>query len=60
MTSIINYIRDTRAEMAFVKWPTRKQAIIYAVLVVLVSLGVASLLGISDFVFSRLLTLVLK
>ncbi|MEI8249131.1 MAG: preprotein translocase subunit SecE [Candidatus Taylorbacteria bacterium] len=51
------YIKDTRAEMAHVNWPSREQTIRFTVLVIAVSIGTAALLGLSDFVFSRLLTL---
>ncbi|MFA6459494.1 MAG: preprotein translocase subunit SecE [Candidatus Paceibacterota bacterium] len=54
---ITEYVKDTRAEMAHVNWPTRKQTIRFTVLVVVVSLGTSIVLGLSDFVFSRLLTL---
>jgi len=52
-----DYIKATRAEMAHVNWPTREQTISFTGAVILVSLITAALLGISDFVFSRLLTL---
>ncbi len=51
------YIKSTQAEMVHVNWPTREQTIRFTVAVVLLSLGTAALLGISDFVFTRLLTL---
>ncbi len=54
---ITEYIKETRAEMAHVTWPSRKQAIVYAVAVVVVSLGVALSLGLFDYIFGRLLTL---
>lgn len=54
---ITEYIKDTQAEMAHVTWPSRKQAIVYAVAVVVVSLGVALSLGLFDYIFGRLLTL---
>ena len=54
---IVDYINETKAEMAHVKWPTRSQAINYALLVVGISLVTAAFLGLCDFVFSRLLTL---
>lgn len=44
-------------EMSHVTWPTRKQAITYAIAVVLVSVAVAFFLGLFDYIFSRLLTL---
>lgn len=51
------YVQATRAEMAHVNWPTREQTIRFTVAVILVSIATAALLGISDFVFTRLLTL---
>jgi len=55
--SIAQYIKDTEAEMKHVNWPSRSQTITFTVLVILVSLATAALLGLSDFVFSKLLTL---
>jgi preprotein translocase subunit SecE len=57
MSRIIEYVKATRAEMTHVNWPSREQTIRFTVLVILVSLCTAALLGVSDFVFSRLLTL---
>lgn len=54
---IAEYIKETRAEMAHVTWPSRKQAISYSILVVAVSVLTALLLGVFDYIFSRLLTL---
>ncbi|MEI6057969.1 MAG: preprotein translocase subunit SecE [bacterium] len=54
---ITQYFKDTRAEMAHVTWPSRQQAISFAVLVILISVGTAAFLGLSDFIFSRLLSL---
>jgi preprotein translocase subunit SecE len=54
---ITEYIKDTRSEMTHVSWPSRKQAISYAVLVVIVSILTALFLGLFDYIFSRLLTL---
>jgi len=54
---ITEYIKETRGEMAHVSWPSRKQAIAYAVLVIAVSLLVSFFLGFFDYIFSRLLTL---
>lgn len=51
-----DYLRDTKAEMAHVKWPTRRVTIAYTILVIVVSIIVAIALGISDFIFSRALT----
>lgn len=54
---ITEYIKDTRAEMNHVNWPTKAETIRFTALVISVSLATAILLGISDFVFGRLLTL---
>lgn len=54
---IMNYFKETKTEMSHVNWPTRQQTIRFTVLVVLTSVAVAAVLGIADFVFSRLLTL---
>lgn len=54
---ITEYIKDTRSEMAHVKWPTRQQAMSFAVLVVAISIGTAVFLGLCDYVFSKLLSL---
>lgn len=55
--NITTYIKETRAEMAHVKWPSRKQTIAYTALVIAVSVAVAAALGVFDYVFSRLLSL---
>ena len=55
--SISNYVKETQAEMRHVNWPTREQTVRFTALVILVSLATAALLGLSDFVFSKLLTL---
>lgn len=57
MSRLTNYIKDTRAEMVHVNWPTRSQTVRFTVLVILVSVATAAILGVADFVFSKLLTL---
>ena len=54
---ITEYIKDTRAEMNHVNWPTKAETIRFTALVIAVSLGTAIILSVSDFVFGRLLTL---
>ncbi len=55
MTRLINYLRDTRAELQHVRFPTQKQAVTYTVLVVVISLATALALGFFDFIFARIL-----
>ena len=54
---ITEYFKATRAEMTHVNWPTREQTIRFTTLVIVVAIGVALLLGVSDSVFARLLSL---
>lgn len=49
--SISSYIKETRAEFKHVVWPTKKQAVLYSVAVIIISLVVAYLLGAFDALF---------
>lgn len=55
MGRLNQYIKDTRGELKHVSWPTRKQAIIFTILVIVLSLFIAAFLGTFDFVFTELL-----
>lgn len=55
MNSFIQYIKDTRAEFAHVKWPTRKQAIAFTLMVIGVSIVVSLILGFFDYLFSLII-----
>lgn len=55
MSRLINYIRDTRGEMAHVSWPTRKQAVLFSIIVVVVSILSALFLGFFDSIFTLIL-----
>lgn len=57
--SFISYLKDTRAELKHVNWPTRAQAVSLTLLVIALSLVVAALLGIFDSLFTYLINLVL-
>jgi len=60
MDRFFDYLRDTRGELANVRWPTKKQTIIYTALVISVSIIVAIFLGIFDYLFNTGLDLFLK
>jgi len=49
---IVDYIKDTRSELKHVSWPTRKQAIVFTIIVILISVGVSLYLGVLDALFS--------
>ena len=59
MKRLIQYLKDTRGELKHVSWPTRKQAIVNAILVVIISLLTAALLGFFDFIFTTALDFIL-
>lgn len=54
--NVVNYLRETRAELRHVTWPTREQAINYTIIVLAISIGTGLFLGLLDFVFSRVLS----
>ncbi|MDO8565303.1 MAG: preprotein translocase subunit SecE [bacterium] len=55
MNRFINYIKDTRGELAHVSWPTRRQAVTFTVVVVIISILMSVYLGFFDYVLSLIL-----
>ncbi len=51
--SLITYFKETKIEMKHVTWPSMRQAIIYTLAVIIVSILVAALLGLFDYIFSE-------
>lgn len=49
---MLQYFKDVRAEMRHVSWPTKRQAVVYTVVVIAVSLATAVYLGLWDYVFT--------
>lgn len=49
---LIQYLKDTQSELKHVSWPTRKQAIIFTSIVVVVSVATAAYLGAFDWLFT--------
>ncbi len=60
MSAIGQYLKDTRAELRHVAWPSRTQTIVYTLLVAGISLGIAAYLGLFDFLFTTALTNVVE
>ena len=58
--SFLQYLKDTRAEMRHVAWPTRMQTIVYTTIVIAISLFIAGYLGFFDYVFTTGLGRVLQ
>lgn len=55
MNTFINYIKDTRAELSHVAWPTRRQTTALTIVVIAVSIALAAFLGLFDYLFSLVL-----
>jgi preprotein translocase subunit SecE len=53
MSNLSNYFKATLAEMKQVSWPTQRQAFLYTLLVILISVLVSLFLGAFDFIFSQ-------
>ncbi len=53
MSRFIDYLKDTKAEVKHVSWPTQRQAMVFTVLVIIFSVVVAILLGFADFIFTE-------
>ncbi len=53
MSNFVDYLKDTQKELKHVSWPTQRQALIYTVLVAVISIVVGILLGAFDFVFNK-------
>ena len=57
---ITNYLKGSIEEMKKVTWPTKKETYSYTVLVLGISVGVATFLGILDYFFNWGLEYILK
>lgn len=55
MNRFINYLKDTKAEMAQVTWPSRRETVGMTGVVIVVSVATAAYLGFFDYVFSLVL-----
>jgi len=60
MKSPITFLKEVRAEMNNVSWPSKKETTRLTGIVVGISLIVAIFIGILDFLFTNLTTLFLK
>ena len=55
MSTFINYLKDTVAELRHVSWPTRSQTLVYTILVVVLSALTALYTGLFDYLFTSAL-----
>jgi len=52
---IISYLKETRAELRKVHWPSQQEARTLTLVVMAVTIAMAAFLGILDYVFDRLI-----
>ena len=60
MKPLFNYLSASRAELAKVTWPTRRQTVRLTFVVIIFSVVFAAILGALDLAFSTLLQYVIK
>lgn len=56
---VIKYLKETRAELKKVNWPSRQEATNLTLIVIAVTTFMALLLGLIDYIFARLFELIL-
>ena len=57
--SIFSYIKETKGEISHVNWPSKRQALVFSVVVVVVSIVTSLFLGFFDLILSKILNLVI-
>lgn len=58
--SFIQYLKDTRAELRHVAWPTRTQTAVFTGLVVAISIFISLYLGVFDYLFTGVMERVIS
>lgn len=51
MLKITEYLKETKTELKHVIWPNKQQTIFYSLIVIILSILIAYLLGVFDFIF---------
>jgi len=52
VNKLVQYIKESIAELKKVTWPTKKETTNYTLLVIGISLAVAAFIGIADFILN--------
>lgn len=58
--AIVSYFRSSTEELKKVSWPSRNKTIKLTVYVILISLGVSAYLGLLDYGFFKIMSLIIK
>ncbi|MGM0417101.1 MAG: preprotein translocase subunit SecE [Thermodesulfobacteriota bacterium] len=56
----VEFVKEARGELKRVVWPGRKQTVASTVMVIVFVMIIASFLGLADFIFSGLMSLILR
>lgn len=56
---VVQYLTEVRQELQRVSWPSREQTIRKTTLVVAVSLAVGAYIGVLDFIFTNMMTVLI-
>lgn len=59
-TKPLTYLKEVKTEMQRVSWPTRQEATRLTLIVVGVTVVVAVLIGTFDFIFTKLMAVIIK
>ncbi len=57
---LVRYLKETRAELKKVSWPTRQEALNLTAIVVGFTIFMAALLGLIDYIFAWALGLIIR
>lgn len=57
MSKFSEYLKETKGELKHMTWPSKKQAILFTVIVIVFSVIVAIFLGAFDLLFAEILKL---
>jgi preprotein translocase subunit SecE len=57
---VVRYLRETRAELKKVTWPTRQEATKLTIIVLIVVAFMSALLGTLDYIFSRVMGFIIS
>lgn len=58
--AIHTYFSEAIHEMRKIVWPTKKQTRVYSIIVIVMSLGMATFFGLADYVFNLILSSLLR
>ena len=50
--NLATYLKETRAELKHMSWPTRSQIVVYTIAVIVISVLTALYLGLFDYIFT--------